>query len=301
MVIRNLISKLLPSLDSPITIKIISTLVILFLLWLIKLIIQKIINRNLKDLKTRYTWNKVTSYIVALMTLFLVGRIWLKGVQSIATFLGLLSAGVAIALKDLLSNMAGWIFIISRRPFEVGNRIQLGEYSGDVIDISLFQFTLLEIGNWVQADQSTGRIIHVPNGKIFTNELANYDKGFQYIWNEIRIVVTFESDWQKAKMILLEIVNRQEENISKTMEKQIKRAARKFMIYYRNLTPTVYTDVLDNGIRLSLRYLCEPRKRRVTSQAIWEDILKEFSQHKEIDFAYPTQRFYNNLTEGKKS
>src|SRR5207244_2876538 len=83
----------------------------------------------------------------------------------------------------------------------VQDRVQIGPHAGDVIDLGLFQFTLNEIGAWVQADQSSGRIIHVPNGKVFTDPVANYNKGFRYIWNEVPVVVTFESDWKKAKQI----------------------------------------------------------------------------------------------------
>jgi small-conductance mechanosensitive channel len=227
------------------------------------------------------------------LSIILIGRIWFAGIQSLATYLGLLSAGIAIALKDPILDLVGWIFIFSRRPFEVGDRIQIGEFSGDVIDLSPFLISILEIGNWVNADQSTGRIVHVPNAKIFTSELVNYDKGFKYIWNEIPVVITFESNWQKAKDILNKIANQQEDHISASMEKQIKKAARQFMIFFNNLTPVVYTDVLDNGVRLTIRYLCEPRRRRNTTEALWEDILKEFAQHADIDFAYPTTRFYS--------
>ena len=165
-----------------------------------------------------------------------------------------------------------------------------------MIDQSFFEFTLLEIGNWVHADQSTGRIVHIPNGKIFSQDLANYDKGFNYLWNEIEVVVTFESDWQKAKIILLNIANTKGENISKRMENQIKRAAKKYMIYYKELTPIVYTSVVDHGVKLTIRHLCETRKRRGYTEAIWEDILLEFAKNKNIEFAYPTTRFYKNKT-----
>src|SRR3989442_7605528 len=84
-----------------------------------------------------------------------------------------------------LVNLAGWVFIIWRSPFALGDRIQIGQHAGDVIDVRLFQFTLNEIGNWVQADQSTGRIIHIPNGKVLTEVIANYSEGVQYIWHEI--------------------------------------------------------------------------------------------------------------------
>ena len=72
------------------------------------------------------------------------------------------------------------------------------------------------------------------------------------------------------------------------------------MIFYNKLTPTVYTSVQDCGVLLTIRYLCDPRQRRSTEQAFWEDILDEFAACNDIDFAYPTQRFYNNALEGKE-
>ena len=96
------------------------------------------------------------------------------GAQDMALYLGFISAGLAVALKDLLVNLTAWLFIVIRKPFTVGDRITIGPTSGDVIDIRLFTFTLAEIGNWVDADQSTGRIVHVPNGFLFLKEMFNY-------------------------------------------------------------------------------------------------------------------------------
>ncbi|HOO59463.1 MAG TPA: mechanosensitive ion channel family protein [Candidatus Mcinerneyibacteriales bacterium] len=280
--------------------KILSTFLVGVIFWLIRLIILHIVNRLTTDIKARYTWRKSLTYITGVLALLIMGSIWLKGIQTLATYLGLLSAGLAIALKDPLTNIAGWLFIISRRPFSMGDRIQIGEYAGDVIDIRVFQFTLIEIGNWVDADQSTGRIIDINNSKIFTDTLANYTKGFRYIWNEIPVLVTFESDWQKAKRLLQKIVDRHAEQLTPAAEKSLREASKKFMIFYSQLTPIVYTSVRESGVLLTMRYMCEPRKRRGSTEAIWEDVLREFSRHKDIDFAYPTTRFYNESGEGKK-
>jgi small-conductance mechanosensitive channel len=222
-----------------------------------------------------------------------------KGIQSAVTFLGLVSAGLAIALKDPVTNLAGWAFILWRRPFVVGDRVQIGKHAGDVIDQRLFQFTLLEIGNWVAADQSTGRMIHVPNGKVFADAMANYTSGFEYIWNEIPVLVTFESDWQKAKGILQEIAEKQAAQLSQAAAERIRQAARRFMIMYSKLAPTVYTSVEESGVLLTVRYMCDPRERRSSEQAIWEDVLKAFSEHPSLDFAYPTQRFYQSGSAGQ--
>jgi small-conductance mechanosensitive channel len=275
------------------------SLIAILILWLVRRIALAVIWRRADDVRIRYRWQKTTSYIVVPLGILIVGRIWFEGFSSIATFLGLVSAGIAIALKDLLVNLAGWAFILWRRPFEVGDRIQLGEHSGDVIDVRIFQFTLLEIGNWVDADQSTGRVVHVPNGKVLTDTLANYSKGFQYIWNELPILITFESNWQKAKDILAEISERHAAHVTGDAAERIKEVSRRFMIFYSTLTPTVYTSVADCGVLLSVRYLCEPRRRRSSSQAIWEDVLLAFGKCEDIDFAYPTWRFYDNRREGK--
>lgn len=283
----------IPYLNTPFGIKVIKSLFTIALLVLFKFMIQKFILKRISNVKSHYQWRKIVNSFIYILGIVLVGRLWYAGVQSLVTYLGLLSAGIAIALKDPIVNFAGWIYILSRKPFEVSNRIQLGDYAGDVIDISTFQISILEIGNWVEADQSTGRIIHIPNGKIFTHELANYDKGFKYIWNEIRVVVTFESNWQEAKKLLLKIANNKGENITSKMARQIKQAAQKYMIYYKKLTPIVYTDVKDNGVQLTIRHLCETRKRRGYTEAIWEDILIEFAKHEDIDLAYSTMRLYS--------
>lgn len=280
-------------------IKIFTSLLIGLILWTLHSLLMRVTWRRTEDARIRYMWRKTSSYVVIILGIFLVGRLWFKGFQSIATYLGLLSAGIAIALKDLVAGLAGWIFIIWRKPFSVGDRIQIGTHAGDVIDIHIFQFTLLEIGNWINADQSTGRIIQVPNGMVLSETLANYGKGFHYIWNEIPVLITFESNWEKAKNLLQNIADKDAEQLTKTAEKKVKEASKKFMILYSKLTPTVYTSVKENGVLLTIRYLCEPKGRRDSEQRIWEDILKEFAGHMDIDFAYPTQRFYNNQLEKK--
>ncbi len=277
--------------------KILKSVVILVALGLIRFALLKLIWRLTEDPKTRYTWKRTVSFTIGMFTIILIGAVWIQAIGQIGAFLGLLTAGLAIALKDPLTNIAGWIFILTRKPFVLGDRVQIGEFAGDVIDIRLFQFSLLEIGNWVKADQSTGRIIHVPNGTIFTSGQSNYTAGFKYIWDEMPVLLTFESKWQLAKEILKKIIHDHTESLSKDAERKIIEASKKYMIYYQHLTPIVYTSVEDSGILLTMRFICDPRKRRSTEHEIWEEVLKEFAMHKEIEFAYPTQRFYTRPSE----
>lgn len=279
--------------------KIFLSLAVFVLLWLLRFLILKGVWKKTDNVRTRYVWRKTLSYITVIITFFLILNIWFEGLEGLETYLGLVSAGIAIALRDPLTNITGWFFILIKKPITVGDRIQIGEHRGDVIDIGVFQITLLEIGNWVESDQSTGRMLHMPNSKIFVDPLLNYTRGFGYIWNEIRIIVTFESNWQEGKRILAKVVKTHSEQFSQEAEKSIKEASKQFMIFYSQLTPTVYTSVADNGVVLTMRYLCNPKMRRGSEENMWEAILEEFGKRKDIDFAYPTQRFYDNTVEGK--
>lgn len=277
--------------------KFLVSIAILVCLWLLRLIVLRFVQNKLADDRARYSWRKTSSYIAAILALLLLGRLWIRDIQAIATFLGLASAGLAIAMQGPLTDLAGWLFIFSRRPFELGDRVEIGEHAGDVVDIRFFQFTILEIGNWVHADQSTGRILHIPNRQVFSHPLANYNKGIEYIWHEIEVLITFESNWEKAKTILIEIANQDAAHLSPDAAERVKAAARRFYIVYKNLTPIVYLKVEPSGVLLTLRFLVNPRRRRSTEQSIWEDILRAFAQEPDIELAYPTQRVYFRPTE----
>ncbi len=266
---------------------------------LLRWVIGYAVRHGHQEITRQYIFLKTVKYLLGFALFITLWRVWLGQQTGLAAYLAIFSAGLAIALQDLLANFAGWIFIVVRKPFEVGDRVDINGHAGDVIDVRLFQFTLLEIGNWVDADQSTGRIIHIPNGWVFKQSLSNFTQGFNIIWNEIAVTVTFESDWQKAKQLIQEIGERHTAVKTEHAKREIRRAAKKYLIFFEYLTPIVWTSVADIGVTLTLRYLCEPRKRRSSAGTIWEDILAAFGECDDVDFAYPTQRFYDNAREGK--
>ena len=248
------------------------------------------VGRRRPDAKALYQWRKTTLYAAVVLGLLLGLRIWVGALGSLATFFGLVGAGLAIALQVPLVNFAGWLFIVSRRPLSPGDRVTIRGLTGDVIDQRVFQFTLLEVGTATGAGQSTGRIIHVPNGWVFSDSVVNHTRAFAYVWNEIAVVVTFESDWRAMKALLLEIADAHTDSLSADAEQTLRRAAQSYLIFYSKLTPVVYTDVIGEGVRLTLRYLCEPRRVRGSSQAVWEALLDATADRPELDLAYSTSR-----------
>lgn len=270
--------------------KILQSIVVLIILYIIRRLVSKFLVPKSQDIKTVYTWRRTSYYITSGIGIIVIAIIWLHEIQSLSTFFGLLTAGLAIALREPIVNFFGWLFIIFRTPFEMSDRIQMDNFKGDVLGISTMEFTLMEIGNWVDAEQSTGRIIHVPNGRIFNTPVFNYTQAFGYLWNELPLTITFESDWKKARTVLEKITTEVAATFGPEHQGKLRKVNRHISIQYTTLTPIVYMTVVENGIRFTIRYLCDPRGKRGSSQKIWETILLTFDEHDDIQLAYPTTR-----------
>jgi small-conductance mechanosensitive channel len=111
--------------------------------------------------------------------------------------------------------------------------------------------------------------------------------------------ITFESNWQKAKQVLTDILNAKTVNFTAEVKEQIKEASNDLLIFYSNFAPIVYTNISKQGVEFNLRYICLPRERRTYDATISEEILNAFAQHDDINFSYPTTRFLDYPNERK--
>jgi small-conductance mechanosensitive channel len=268
------------------------SVVVLVAYLLIRWLALRIVHRRVKDEEVWYRTRKIVTYAAFILIVLSLVRIWVVPFGDLATFLGLVSAGVAVALADVLKDIVGWAYILSRRPFRVGDRIETEDFSGDVIDIRLFRFTMMEIGNWVYGDHSTGRIVHLPNQLVFTTPIANYTEGFGFIWHEVPVLVTFESDWKKAEVIIRGIIDEAAPEVAGAALGQLRKTAQAYRIKYGQMTPTVYVSGQESGVQLTARLLVPVRRRRDINQKIWRSVLEAFAAEPSIDLAYPTVRTY---------
>ena len=271
------------------------TLLVLVLAVLARLLIIRWLRMRLDDARLRYRLRGLTTYVLTAMAVLAIGAIWLEGIEGaqLATYLGFLTAGIAIALRDPLVNLAGWLYISVTRPFRVGDRIEIATMRGDVVGQNPFAFQMLELG----LEQSTGRVISAPNALIFTQPVINATLEFAYIWLELPVVATFESQWRPLRELLLELAAKHAgERVAEAQAAL--RGSTRLMVDYGALTPTVYTKAVDHGVQVTLRCLVAARTRRMVEDAIWRDLLGVFEQEPTLDLAYPTQRFYDRKAEG---
>lgn len=273
--------------------QIIATVVAVVIITLARWLVVRFASKRVDDTEALFRIRKAAVYGTTLVLIVSLARIWSGAFGNFGTFLGLVSAGIAIALGDVFLNLAGWVYIVTRRPFRAGDRIEIGTHAGDVVDIRVLRFTLMEIKNWVDGDQPTGRLLHVPNGMLFREPMANYTESFNHIWHEIGVLVTFESDWKRAETLIrsaLATHYMSDEEVHAAMDFQ--EASRHYIIKTADFTPTVYADVKDSGVLLTARLLVHPRVRRQINDEIWRDILDRFANEPTVDLAYPTIRTY---------
>lgn len=258
------------------------------------------LERHIEEPASRMKFRKAVLYAATFVVLLVLLKVWVLRQQANYTMiLSVLGAGLALALHQVILCFTGWLVLLVHRYYDVGDRVQIGDVRGDVSDVGILHTTLVEIGEWVAADQSTGRLVTVPNSAVFARSLYNYTRGFDYIWNEISVLVTFESDWRKAQRIMVELARPGAEEIEQDFREQLQHISRKYMVLYQHVTPIVYPAILDSGVRLTLRYLTRPKERRGTEAELTARILDAFAAEPDVQFAYPTTRFYDASREGK--
>jgi small-conductance mechanosensitive channel len=240
--------------------------------------------------KNLYYFRKLISFTSGLLIAVIVGLNFIGDFGGLTAVVGLAGAGLAIALKDPIVSLVGWFLIVGRFGISVGDRVEINQVKGDVIDIGLLRITLLEVGNWVGAEQSTGRVVFFPNSFIFQSHYFNYSTGNSSIWDEIRFTVTYESDWKRARQILEEVATRASQTFIDAAKGSQQKLERQYQINLGTLTPYVYVSIANNGIDLVLRYLTGIRQRRSTQDQICQEILQAFGSEPDIELSAPARR-----------
>lgn len=184
-----------------------STILIVACLWIIYLILRFAINQRCKNLKRRYTWRTRSFYTILFLSVYFIGKVWLSSIDDLITFLSIIAAALTITQKESLMNLIGCALIYWRELFHTGDRVQVGNYYGEVTAIRTFYFHMLECDPKQSGDQTTGKIIKVPNGLVITAPVINYTELFPFTWQEFSIILTPDSDVQTARSVLTELID----------------------------------------------------------------------------------------------
>ncbi len=269
-------------------VKVLYSVITLLIAYLANVFSENLINRQILEMRERYNLRKVFSAIISILAFGVILAIWLQQTTTLLVAYGLLSAGVAFALQDVLKNLAGGIIIILTAPFKAGDRIEVENDAGDILDIKLFNTTIMEIRQWIDADQYSGRIIIIPNSFILNKTVRNYTKDFSFIWDEIYLMLTYDSNWKKAMEIATKIVHETVVPFEATAKNELVKMGGKYFIEQSDVEEKAYLKITDNWIDLRFRYVVDPRQRRFIKHTMHQRILEAFENEKDVKLASVT-------------
>jgi len=260
------------------------------------LLLRFLVARYVEDPDRRYAANRSLSLVMTLVLTIGLAIIFLRQFPHLFTGIGVVLAGVAIALQEVILSFFGFFAIRGARGYRIGDWVRIGDSYGEVVDIGLLVTILEEVTPFGvsghQGGAKTGALIWINNNAIFREKMTNFTRGFPYIWCVLPYTVTFESNWERAEEILLGIVEGNEEILTtaKLARKRVTEAASTFAIKVDNTAPRVRTWTADSGIELRLRFMAHPRRRRALIDGVNRDVIKAITAAEGIDFAYNTLR-----------
>jgi small-conductance mechanosensitive channel len=229
---------------------------------------------QIEDASTRFTLKRIARLAVALaVAVIVVSIIFVNWYTAVAAF-GVGSIILGLALQTPMKSFIAWIYILVRQPFRVGDRIQIGEATGDVIDVGYLDTTLWEFGGkYISGDHPSGRLIKFPNEKVLDELIYNYSWPlFPYIWNEVKFQVAYNADLEFIASTMQKVT---EEELGKDMIERVQT--------FRDLLARTPVDELDvrehprvifrvgenTWLEAIVRYLVAPREAgRVKSRLI---------------------------------
>jgi small-conductance mechanosensitive channel len=225
-----------------------SVMAIVLLLAIAKIVDVYLIGRLDRPV-ARYNLRRVAKLALGLVLAFVVVSILFQNWYTAVVSLGLLSLILGFALQTPITSFIGWIYLLARTPYRVGDRIKIGEATGDVIDVSYLDTTLWEFGgDFLSTDHPSGRVIKFPNSKVLSSTVYNYTWPlFPYIWNEIKFSVAYESDLEFVAETMQRVA---EAEVGERMMKQIR--------VYRELLAQTPVDQLQVRERPAVLFRVNP-------------------------------------------
>lgn len=253
--------------------------ILIFIIVLTRNLTVEYLKKRIPEKRQIQIYKIYLNYITLFIILFFIIPPFLPSLKEFVTVLSIFGAGILLVFKEIIQNFYGFFYITLRKPFKIGDRIKINNIFGDILDIRLLDFSMLQLYPEHLGGQSSGRVINIPNSYIFLYPISNFSKEFAFNWFEIKIPLTTNSDWKKAEdhilKIIYNILNPPSENDERLQISQME-----YAIKYSKITPRLFLNYEKGCILLSLRFLCEPRQQRQVKDQFWREFLNIYKKQK---------------------
>src|SRR6202044_2923901 len=238
-------------------------------------LLERTVPQRFGKADSRYKVRKFVVFTGYLSILLFLTILFEDRLGRLSFAVGVAGAGVAVALQDVLASIAGAFSIGFSKLYAVGDRVQIGDTRGDVIDIGLLRTTLMETGNWVSRDLYNGRIARVPNSIVLRGSIFNYSQGFRFVWDEINVLFKITSDCQLAKAMLLRAANEAIGEYLVEAQRSWKVMSDNYQSANPPLEPTVALVVNAGSLEFTVSYVVNYTKRTAMKDQLFTKIVEE--------------------------
>jgi len=261
--------------SDPLIIQLLIGAFVFIVIRLLVFLANRYVGRHIKDSQIRYRVHKVNAVIGYVVILFFLGIVFKDRLAGLSLTLGVIGAGVAFALQEVIASFAGYVAISFAGFFTVGHRIQLGGIKGDVIDIGLLRTTLMEIREWVNSDLYTGRIVRIANSFVFKEPVFNYSGDFPFLWDEITVPLKYGCNYRLAKEVFEKAAGEIVGDYTEFAKKSWTGVVKRYYVDTAMIDPMVTLAFNDNWIEFTIRFIVDYKVRRLVKHKLYWRILEE--------------------------
>ena len=218
---------------------------------------------------------RIVKYLFVLIALIIIAFSYSGSWAELGLVAGLLTAAAGLALSKPISGVVAWVVIVTKRPFEIGDRIKIGEVKGDVRDVTLTHIFIDEVGGTTSGEEISGRLIAIPNSTLFDTSIINYTANNDFILDEVKTTITYESDLKKAENLIREAVNIVMESVWEKLPSGFAKE------------PKIRLAFEDSGVDVIVRYYTLAQDRNRLSTDIVKEIFDRIRGCSDVEIAYP--------------
>jgi small-conductance mechanosensitive channel len=248
-------------------------------------VVRKAISRYIHDLHRRYQFLLMRKIVMACIIAAIILFSFAEQLGSVATFAGLLTAGVALALQSVIISIAGYFFLIGRFGIGVGDRVQISGVTGEVVEVGLVRLHLMEL---TPAGSPTGRVVAFANSVVFQSTAGLFKQipGTSFAWHEVTITLAVDSDYLLVEKRLAPVVDKIYEQYRAEMEKQYREMERTVAPLPENaMKPRTRLRFTSSGLEVVLRFPVGIRNAAETDDLVTRELLKEIHNDPELRLA----------------
>jgi len=240
--------------------------------------VRNALNHKIHDTDRKYRVRKAINLIAYALMVSVILIVYSDKLGNVGMALGVAGAGIAFALQEVIVSLAGWLNIMIAGTVSVGQRVKIGEVTGDIIDIGVLSTAIMETGDWVRGDLYNGRIVTLSNNFIFKEKVHNYSAEYPFLWDEIQIPIRTESDYALAKDVFRKVLIEVCGDYATNSKKDWDQLTNRYRVEEAQVEPMVTLEFNENWILFTLRYVVDFKKRRSTKDVIYGRLLEEIGK-----------------------